>query len=786
MPAAFEKDRNRAIVDQFYVHVLLEYAGCHRHFQVTELLDKPLVERTGRFRRSRIAESGTSPLLRIRHQRELADHKRASTNVPHREIELEILPGEDPQFGNSPREIRRILCAVLPANAQQHHQATVYAAYYRPVYGNAARGYALQQCFHTQYAILGRALSGVNAKDNTARRIESHARNHYNAATVLSISESVFHKVSRPARYTGSEWNSVVKSWDSTAIRFALCYPDTYEVGMSNLALHVLYEKLNSLPDVLAERVFAPWTDMEQELRERGQCLFSLETRHPLWQFDIIAFSLGYELTYTNVLTVLDLGGVPVLGRDRTERHPLVIAGGSCAANPEPMADFVDLFFIGEAEEGLEELVDAIREHKGERSRLLKVAAQVPGVYVPSLYAPVYDRDGAYVSLEPLDGDIPRVVSRRTLQALPPPPTRPVVSLLEIVHDYGSIEIQRGCTRGCRFCQAGMLYRPVRSRSREQIVQACEQMADNCGYSEMSLLSLSSSDYPHMETLIEDLGPLCQRRNISLSLPSLRLGPESVRMLEALPGRRGSSFTFAPEAGTERLRRAINKNVSEDDIFTTLEALREGGWTKLKLYFMIGLPTETEEDVVGIASLVRRIAAFDSRLRLNVSVSLLVPKPHTPCQWHAQDSPEQVDSKVAILKRGMRTDRVRLSWPDVRISQIEAALSRGDRRAGQAILRAWQMGSRFDAWGERFLYKNWLAAFESCGLSLASYLNRASGNDTVLPWSHISTGVSDDYLAAEQHRMHTGDVTTDCREANCNACGLQDHEGGCMIATRWT
>ena len=548
---------------------------------------------------------------------------------------------------------------------------------------------------------------------------------------------------------------------------------------MSNLAVPILYDILNRQPDVIAERVFTPWTDMEELLRSNSQSLFSLETRHPLSMFDIIGFSLGSELTYTNVLSVLDLGGVPLLREERDARHPLVIAGGSCAVNPEPMSDFIDLFFIGEAEEGILELLDVCRAHAGEREQLLRAASTIRGSYVPSLYAAHYRADGTFQAIEPLVPEAPPIVSRRIVSVLPPPPTHPVVPFLEATHDYASVEIQRGCTRGCRFCQAGMIDRPSRTRSRAQLVEACEQLADNCGYSELSLLSLSSSDYPEIEELVSDLQPLCHQRNISLALPSLRLGPQSVGLLETLPGKRSSSFTFAPEAGTERLRRAINKNVTEEDIFNTLQALLQGGWTKLKLYFMMGFPTETEEDIEGITDLVRRILRAGPRLSVSVSVNLLIPKPHTPLQWAPQDEEELVHAKVEILKRGLRRGSVKLSWPDSHSSQVEAALSRGDRRVGKVILKAWQLGSKFDAWGESFSYENWRIAFESCGYRIEDFANREREMDETLPWAHIDAGVSQSFLKKEYGRMLSGTPTSDCRTEQCNACGLQSREDGC-------
>ena len=594
----------------------------------------------------------------------------------------------------------------------------------------------------------------------------------------MNFPDGAFHHVARPARYAGHEWNSILKDWDKASLRIALCYPDAYEVGVSNLALPVLYEILNSRRDIVAERVFAPWVDMEQVLRESGRKLFSLESRHELRDFDVIAFSLGYELTYTNVLTVLDLGGIPVHRKDRSYRHPLVLAGGGCAANPEPMSDFVDMFLVGEAEEALNDLADVLLRFKHDKEALNAASARIQGVYIPALYEPRYSEHGAFQALAPV-ADAPPTVDRRIARTLPPPPTRPIVPFVEAVHDFGSIEIQRGCTRGCRFCQAGMVYRPSRTRPRAQVVAACEELTRNCGYSELSLLSLSTSDYPEIEELVTDLLPLCRRNSMSLSLPSLRAGPRSVRLLEMLPGRRSTSFTFAPEAGTERLRQAINKNISEEDVFSTLESLLHGGWTKLKLYFMIGLPTETIEDVEGIADLCRRIAREQQLASLHTNVSLLVPKPHTPFQWDSQDDEPTVKAKVDILKRGLRSGKIRLSWPEYGSAQVEAALSRGDRRVGAAIYRAWKLGCRFDAWSEHFSYENWLQAFEDCGLSIADYAGRARSLDEPLPWSHIATGVSQQYLKREHSRTVSGELTPDCRTEMCNGCGLQSWEADC-------
>jgi radical SAM family uncharacterized protein len=596
--------------------------------------------------------------------------------------------------------------------------------------------------------------------------------------------DDILYEVSRPARYSGGEWNSRFKDWQATPIRIALAFPDVYEIGMSNMALPILYKIINDQPGALAERVYAPWVDMEALLRRHNIPLFSLETRHPLKDFDVVGFSLGYELAYTNVLNMLDLAQIPLFSQQRNNSYPLIVAGGSCALNPEPMADFIDLFVIGEAEEVILKLLGVFQAFKGNKKKLLAEAATLAGVYVPSLYEVSYNKDGTLTGIIPKTTGVKLPIERQIIDKLPPPVTDPVVPHIRVVHDRGAVEIQRGCSRGCRFCQAGMIYRPIRELPEEQVIDAVAALVSSCGYSEISLVSLSTGDYGDISGLIGQLSRKYSRDNLILSLPSLRLDTSSIELIESLPHRRKTTLTFAPEAGTERLRQVINKNISEESMFNTFAAAFEKGWFNLKLYFMVGLPTETIDDVKGIVDFVARTSQLGKKLRsrspgLRVSVSTFVPKPHTPCQWLAQNTEDELNPKHELLKLGLRRVGVHLSWQDTKTSQLEAVLSRGDRRLGKVIHRAWELGNRFDAWQECFNYGNWLKAFQENRLDPAFYANRERPLEEILPWQHIDTGVTQNFLRKEYEGMRLGKNTSDCRHGSCNACGLQRWHPDC-------
>ena len=604
---------------------------------------------------------------------------------------------------------------------------------------------------------------------------------------------AILPRVTKPARYTGHEWNSIVKDWDATPVRLALAYPDIYEVGMSNLALQILYDLWNCQDGVLCERVFAPWPDMEKALREADIPLYGLESYRPLADYDIIGFTLPYELNYTTALNMLDLAGLPLRAADRDARHPLIIGGGSCTYNPEPIAPFFDLFVLGEGEQVAVELVTAyaVWQRAGGRTAtdpvaarrdLLRRLAAIDGVYVPSFYDVTYRDDGTVVAVTPREAVARPTIVRRVVDPLPPPPTRPVVPFVKAIHDRSAVEIMRGCARGCRFCQAGAIYRPVRERPPEEVLAAIDELIANTGYSEVALLSLSSTDYTHIEQLVGHLAARCGPRRLAIALPSLRIDAFSVslaRLIGRAPaggGQRRTGLTFAPEAGTQRLRAAINKSVTDEQIIRTATAAFDAGWTGLKLYFMVGLPTETMDDVRGIVDLVRRIYRLGrerhgNRARVNVSVATFVPKSHSACQWHPLDDEASLKEKHRLLRQSLRKGNVHLSWHDPDTSLLEATLARGDRRMAVAVEDAWRRGSRLDAWGEKFDLARWRESFAAAGLEMDFYARRARPVHELTPWDHLSAGISREFLARESKRLITGEATPDCHTGPCHGCG---------------
>jgi len=601
--------------------------------------------------------------------------------------------------------------------------------------------------------------------------------------------ERILPGVQKPARYVGGEYNAVMKDKREVDLRFAFCFPDTYEIGMSNLGYRILYGVLNNMPGVWCERVFTPWTDMEAALRENGIPLYALESGDPVREFDIIGFSVGYEMAYTAMLNMLDLSGVPLRAEDRQGLTPLVIAGGTAMYNAEPVADFIDMALIGEGEELLPEVVELFRQAKREgwdKPRFLRAAAGIQGVYVPSLYDVSYREDGTVAAITPLEG-APEKVHKRVVHDMDKSyyPAKTIVPSTEIVHDRVTLEVFRGCIRGCRFCQAGYVYRPVRCRSKDQLVEYGKAAIRDSGYQEMTLSSLSTSDYPELVGLCDGLETFCGENHVNLSLPSLRADNFSMELMQRLQKGRKAGLTFAPEAGTQRLRDAINKNVTEEDLTRSLETAFSGGWSAVKLYFMLGLPTETDEDVLGIAEMANRAVHTwresssnkNRGVRITVSTSWFVPKPFTAFQWEAQISREEYERRVKLLRGAITAKAVTYNWHDGGTSFLEAVLARGDRRLGRVLEAAFRKGAHLDAWSDCFDLNRWLEAFDECGLDPAFYANRERSRDEILPWSMISCYVSDAYLWRQRELAYQSVTTPDCR-TKCSGCGASAVEGG--------
>lgn len=591
--------------------------------------------------------------------------------------------------------------------------------------------------------------------------------------------EKILLKVQKPGRYVGGEFNSIIKQPDTSMIRVALAFPDIYDLGVPNLGLTIFYDLLNKDPHIWAERTFLPWEDMEREMRQADIPLFTLESKTPISEFDILAVTLPYESLYTNVLNLIDLAKLPVYAEQRDERHPLILAGGHAAFNPEPMSPFIDAFVIGEGEEIFPKIIDCYRSWKNSgksRNDLLEELIKFDGVYVPRFYDVAYHADGTVKQIQPISDRYPKKIRKIIVPILPSPPENYIVPTIDVIQNRVAIEIMRGCTRGCRFCQAGYVTRPVRERSANKVMSAIQKALENTGYEEIALLSLSSSDYTQIQPLVDQLREKYQQRKLNISLPSLRIESISVDILEKLQGSRFSGFTLAPEAGSEKIKATINKPISEEQLMETVETIYGHGWHTIKLYFMIGLPGETIEDVEAICDLCIKVIKVGRRLigkrsQLNVGIATFIPKPHTAFQWCKMDEESDIREKQELIRKRLFTPGVKINWTDTRVSQFEAWSSRGDRRLSAVIHRAWQLGAKFDAWQDHFNQELWLQAFRENNLDPAFYMGRERGRDEIFPWEHIDIGVKKSILRAEYERSMEGVLRNDCRR-KCYGCGI--------------